>query len=74
MQMEMENIDFKGEKRARKMEINPLGAIALPTWHLLKERLISNAIPEIMDLSNFRLISLSVGYPRCLPTALVTSH
>jgi hypothetical protein len=38
--MEMENIDFKGEKRARKMEINPLGAIALPTRHLLKERLI----------------------------------
>jgi hypothetical protein len=25
MQTEMENINFKGEKRVRKMEINPLG-------------------------------------------------
>jgi hypothetical protein len=38
--MEMENINFKGEKRVRKMEINPLGAIAPPTRHLLKERLM----------------------------------
>ena len=41
MEREMENINFKGEKRVRKMEINPLGAIALPTRHLLKERLIT---------------------------------
>jgi hypothetical protein len=41
--MKMENINFKGEKKVRKMEINPLGAIALPTRHLLKERLIQYA-------------------------------
>jgi hypothetical protein len=39
--MEMENINFKGKKRARRMEINPLGAIALPTRHLLKEWLMA---------------------------------
>jgi hypothetical protein len=49
--MEMENIDFKGEKRARKMEINPLGAIALPTTrrHLLEERLITRHVTGISD-------------------------
>jgi hypothetical protein len=45
--MEMENINFKGEKRVRKMEINRLGEIALRTRHLLKERLMIHSAAKL---------------------------
>jgi hypothetical protein len=44
MQMGKETTDFEEEKGGKKMEINLHGAIAPPTSHLLKERLITDRI------------------------------